>query len=234
MLEFERQAWAAGWKRVAGVDEAGRGPLAGPVVAGAVVIEQSFLEEQAGGLLRDLTDSKQLTPAQRDFFYRLLLDSPHVAAGVGISEVEEIDRVNILNATHLAMARAVASLSAPPDHLLVDGLFVPGLPCGSTPIVDGDAKSLSIAAASVVAKVTRDRMMGEMDRIYPGYGFAAHKGYGTKSHTQALLERGPTPIHRRTFRPVRDIVRIREWIERNGASAGADGEGAERERARNG
>ncbi len=220
MLEFERQAWAAGWSRVAGVDEAGRGPLAGPVVAGAVVIERAYLEAEADGCFRDLTDSKQLTATQRETFYRLLTESPHVSSGIGIADVEEIDRVNILNATHLAMARAVASLSVPPDHLLVDGLFVPGLPCGSTPIVDGDAKSLSIAAASVVAKVSRDRMMLEMDRRYPGYGFAGHKGYGTKSHTQALLERGPTPIHRRTFRPVRDIVRIREWIERNGPVQG--------------
>ena len=215
MLRFERQAWEAGHRRVAGVDEAGRGPLAGPVVAAALTFDRAFVLAEECGSLTGLTDSKQLTAAQRDFFYERLIASPAVEVGLGIADVEEIDRINILNATHLAMARALLSLANLPEHALVDGLFVPGLPCSSTPIVDGDAKSLSIAAASVIAKVTRDRMMKDLDRQYPGYGFAVHKGYGTKAHTQALLEHGPSPVHRRTFRPVRDIIRIRTWIEVN-------------------
>ena len=216
MLQFERQAWGSGYRRVAGVDEVGRGPLAGPVVAAAVVFDPEFLQSNEHELLRGLTDSKQLTEKQREFFSALLTESPHVEIGMGLAEVLEIDEINILHATHLAMARAVACLDPLPDHVLVDGLFVPGLPCPSTPIVDGDAKSLSIAAASGVAKVRRDNMMRELDRQYPEYGFCAHKGYGTKAHAQALLEYGPSPIHRRTFRPVRDIIRIRSWIEENG------------------
>jgi ribonuclease HII len=218
LLQFERQAWDAGHRRVAGVDEAGRGPLAGPVVAAAVVIEADFLRANERERFAKLTDSKQLTAHQRDFFFDLLTGSPQVEVGVGMADAAEIDEKNILNATHLAMARAVARLVPLPEHLLVDGLFVPGLPCSSTPIVDGDAKSLLIAAASVIAKVTRDRLMRDLDRQYPEYGFAEHKGYGTKAHAQALLEHGPTPIHRRTFRPVRDIARIRSWIESNGQS----------------
>ena len=216
MLQFERQAWDAGYHRVGGVDEAGRGPLAGPVVAAALVVDAHFLRSNEHDQFEKLTDSKQLTVNQREFFFDILTRSPHVEIGVGMADAAEIDEKNILHATHLAMARAIARLVPLPDHVLVDGLFVPGLPCSSTPIVDGDAKSLLIAGASVVAKVTRDRLMRELDREYPGYGFAEHKGYGTKHHAQALLEHGPTPVHRRTFRPVRDIIRIRAWIEENG------------------
>ena len=215
MLQFERQAWESGYARVAGVDEVGRGPLAGPVVAAAVVFDRAFLETHEHDVLSGLTDSKRLSEKQREAFNAILTQSPLVQIGFGLADVGEIDEVNILRATHRAMARALAKLSPLPDHVLVDGLFVPGLPCSSTAIVAGDAKSLSIAAASVVAKVLRDSLMREMDRRYPEYGFAAHKGYGTKAHTQALLEHGPTPAHRRTFRPVRDIIRIRSWIERN-------------------
>ena len=209
MLSFERQCWQEGVRRLAGVDEAGRGPLAGPVVAGAVVFDRDFLEREEHGVLEGLTDSKKLSPARREFFYALLTASPHVAIGVGVAQVDEIDSLNILRATHVAMARAVAALPDPPDRILVDGLYVPGLPCPEIPIIKGDSRSLSIASASIVAKVVRDRRMVEMDAVYPEYGFAVHKGYGTQAHIQALFEHGPSPIHRRTFRPVREAAEIR-------------------------
>lgn len=213
MLEHERESWKTGIKRLAGMDEAGRGPLAGPVVASAVVMDRCFLEEQEHGLLADLTDSKQLTERQRESFYALLSSSQHVRFGLGSSSPDEIDRINILNATHAAMARALLALPEMPEHVLVDGLAVKGLPCPSTPIVRGDGASLLIAAASVIAKVTRDRLMKKLDLQYPGYGFARHKGYGSRMHMLALLELGPSPIHRKTFRPVREAAVIRERKE---------------------
>lgn len=209
MLSFECLHWESGSVRVAGIDEAGRGPLAGPVVAGAVVLDPAFARQEENGLLQGLTDSKKLTLNQREFFFKLLNDEPCVQIGIGFADVEEIDELNILNATHLAMMRAVEDLGEPPQHILVDGLPVPGLPCASTPIVKGDSKSLSIAAASVIAKVTRDHDMQDLDAIFPQYGFAKHKGYGTQSHIQALFEHGPCMIHRRTFRPVREALEIR-------------------------
>jgi ribonuclease HII len=215
LLQFERQSWEAGFHRLAGVDEAGRGPLAGPVVAAALIFERAFLEAEQYGLLQGITDSKRLTPHQRDRFFEMLTCHPSVTIGCGIAEVAEIDEVNILRATHRAMARALAALDPLPDYALIDGLPVPNLPCPSLAIVSGDSKSLSIAAASIVAKVTRDRLMGELDAAYPQYGFARHKGYGTKDHTAALLQHGPTPAHRRSFRPVREVVRIRAWIASN-------------------
>lgn len=198
---------------MAGVDEAGRGPLAGPVVAAAVIIERDFLETEQRGRLADINDSKQLSPSLRETCWTRLNECPHVAIGIGVAEVAEIDRLNILCASHLAMRRALEALHPAPDFALVDGLAVPGLPCPSLPIVHGDARSLSIAAASIAAKVTRDRMMEAMDQVYPLYGFARHKGYGTRAHTQALLENGPCPIHRRSFRPVREIERLRQWTD---------------------
>ncbi len=209
MLDHERGVWSTGIVRLAGVDEAGRGPLAGPVVAAAVVFDPGLAEEALGGVFADLTDSKALTAAQRDGFFDQLCAHPGVWHGIGISDREEIDRLNILRATHLAMARALAALPTPPEHVLVDGRPVPGLPCVSTAIVGGDGLSLSIAAASVLAKVTRDRRMRVLDRQYPQYGFAAHKGYGTSAHMQALLEFGPCPEHRRSFRPVREAEALR-------------------------
>ena len=202
MLRFERQAWTKGYTRVAGVDEAGRGPLAGPVVAAAVVFDPGFLQRSASEILRGLTDSKRLSKSRRDYFFELLCGRPEIGIGVGQANVEEIDTRNILRATHLAMARALANLNPPPDHALVDGRPVPGLPCSFTAIVGGDGRSLSIAAASVVAKVTRDRIMVDLDGRYPDYGFARHKGYGTPEHLQALRKYGPTPFHRRSFEPV--------------------------------
>jgi len=209
MLRAERRHWQDGRARVAGLDEAGRGPLAGPVVAAAVILDARFAEAELERELGLLTDSKKLSETRRESFSELLQNSSFVEIGVGFSEVEEIEELNILNATHLAMARAVRDLSALPDHILVDGLPVGGLPCPSTPIVGGDARSLSIAAASVVAKVVRDHCMQEVDRLYPQYGFARHKGYGSRVHIQALFEHGPCPIHRRTFRPVREAAAIR-------------------------
>lgn len=207
MLNLERQYWDNGVLLLAGVDEAGRGPLAGPVVAGAVVLTRHFAESEEHGLLSGLTDSKKLTPSRRESFMQLLSESTHVDIGIGVADVEEIDEINILNATHLAMARAIQDLAFMPEHIIVDGLQVAGLPCPSTPIIKGDSKSLSIAAASVVAKVTRDARMCALDAEYPQYGFARHKGYGTKIHIQALFEYGPSPVHRQTFRPVMEAGR---------------------------
>ena len=209
MLEYERQFWARGMRRLAGVDEAGRGPLAGPVMAAAVIIDPSFAEAEEHGQLEGLTDSKQLSEGRRNFFFEILMRSQFVEKSVGTADSREIDELNILRATHLAMARAVGGLAVLPEHVLVDGLPVHGLPCESTAIVSGDAKSLSIAAASVIAKVTRDSLMKKLDGIYSQYGFARHKGYGTRAHMQALLEYGPSPEHRRSFRPVREAAEIR-------------------------
>ncbi|MFH0879064.1 MAG: ribonuclease HII [Lentisphaerota bacterium] len=206
MLEHERHAWGHGCRRLAGVDEAGRGPLAGPVVASAVYIERSFLEGEELCLFKDLNDSKQLSEARREHFFDLLTRAPSVSIGVGQAGVQEIDTLNILRATHLAMARALQTFDPLPDHALVDGLPVKGLPCASTAIVDGDALSLLIAAASVIAKVTRDRIMRDLDVKFPVYGFAKHKGYGTRDHLEALRRHGPCPFHRRSFGPVRQLT----------------------------
>ena len=209
LLQFERQAWASGCKRVAGVDEAGRGPLAGPVVAAAVIFSRAFIEQEEHRLFDALTDSKQLTANQRNRFFELLVNSPEVEIGIGFGDVLEIDEINILCATHRSMNRCLHHLAALPEYALVDGLPVPNLPCPSLAIIRGDARSLSIAAASVIAKVTRDRWMTDLDRRHPEYGFVRHKGYGTAAHIQALLKYGATREHRRSFRPVRDIEAIR-------------------------
>lgn len=193
---------------MAGVDEAGRGPLAGPVVAGAVMADRAFLEREAEGRFLGLTDSKKLTKSKREFFFSLISEAPEVMVGIGLASVEEIDKINILRATHLAMRRALEDLQEMPEHALVDGLPVEGLPCDSSAIVRGDSLSLCIAAASVVAKVARDRMMVELDNEHPSYGFAQHKGYGTRQHMKALLEGGPCVHHRRSFQPVKDAERI--------------------------
>jgi ribonuclease HII len=202
LLHHEQAAWHSGAVSVAGVDEAGRGPLAGPVVSSAVVFEKSFLEAEADQSLSGLTDSKKLSAKRREFFYALLTECPHAQIGIGRASVEEIDSINILRATHLAMRRALEALPVRPDLALVDGLPVKGLPVPHQAIVRGDAASLSIAAASVIAKVTRDRLMVEMAATYPGYGFERHKGYGTQIHMDALQQLGPCPIHRKSFAPV--------------------------------
>jgi ribonuclease HII len=192
---FERALWANGFARVAGVDEAGRGPLAGPVVAAAVVLPPGF--DPAG-----VRDSKKLSPhAREQAFARIEQDA--LGVGVGIVGPADIDRLNILRATHEAMRRALGALcSPPPDAVLVDGLPVPNLhPCCRA-LVKGDDKSVSIAAASIVAKVTRDRLMAAFHDEFPVYDFARHKGYGTPQHLAALGEHGPCPLHRRSFAPV--------------------------------
>ena len=206
MLTFERQMWEKTPGLVlAGVDEAGRGCLAGPVVAGAVSMPDELAERLYAGELAGLTDSKQLTALRREAFFEILSNTPGVALATGWCSAKEIDRFNILVATHRAMRRAVEGLPFKVDHVLVDGLPVKGLPCPSTAIVKGDAKSFLIAAASVAAKVSRDHFMVKLHAQYPQYGFAAHKGYGVHEHMAALFKYGSCPEHRHTFRPVQDV-----------------------------
>ena len=202
-LSFETQLWQDGLSRVAGVDEAGRGPLAGPVVAAAVILPHAWAVSGFDERLRDLNDSKQLTARQRDEFFALLTAHPEIRHAIASADAGLIDRINILQATHRAMNQALAQLEPPPEHVLVDGLRVKSMLFPQTPLVKGDARSYSIAAASVLAKVTRDRLMLEYDRQWPVYGFAEHKGYGTPQHLAALAKHGPCPIHRRSFAPLK-------------------------------
>jgi ribonuclease HII len=204
-LSHERELWEQGTIRVAGVDEAGCGPLAGPVVAAAVMFPCSW---QATGLdpkLRGLNDSKQLTEEQRETFFSSITLHPEIRSAIAIVDVEMIDRINIRQAAWRAMNHALDQLEPRPEHVLVDGLKIKWLPYSQTALVQGDCKSYSIAAASVLAKVTRDRMMLEFDRQYPAYGFAGHKGYATPQHYAAIKEHGPCPIHRRSFSPFRPV-----------------------------
>ena len=189
-FSFERQCYGP----VCGVDEAGRGPLAGPVVAAAVILTPARIPE-------GLNDSKALSPKQRELLLNMIEKNAQI--GIGIAEPEEIDRINILGASLIAMRRAVLALPALPDMALIDGNKLPDLPCAAQAIVKGDSRSLSIAAASIVAKVTRDRLMIDADARYPGYGFAAHKGYPTKAHIESVNNIGASPIHRQSFKPVR-------------------------------
>lgn len=198
--EWERRLWAEGWARVAGVDEAGRGPLAGPVVAAAVILPPDVE-------LEGLRDSKRLPEGARERLYARIVEVA-VCWSVGAAEPEEIDALNILRATHQAMARALAGLSPAPHGALVDGLPVQGLACAHRAVVRGDSLCVSIAAAAVLAKVTRDRRMEELDRQHPGYGLARHKGYGTREHLEALRELGPSPCHRRSFAPVAAVCGV--------------------------
>jgi ribonuclease HII len=202
-LEYERGLWQQGAAIVAGVDEAGRGPLAGPVVAAAVVLPQRWLTSGFDDCLRGLNDSKQLSERQRESFFARITLHPEILHAVAIVDADMIDRVNILQATHQAMNHALAQLQPAPQHVLVDGHPVRTMRFPQTALVQGDARSYSIAAASVLAKVTRDRMMLEFDKLYPGYGFAEHKGYGTPQHCEAIRKLGPCPIHRRSFAPFR-------------------------------
>lgn len=200
----ERTCLASVSGPLAGVDEAGRGPLAGPVVAAAVVLPLDWIRDGLPPELRDLNDSKQLTASQREAFFGLLTSLPGVRFAVAESDAAEIDRINILQATHRAMNLAIRALGKPPvAHALVDGRPVKTLCVSQTALVKGDSLSYSIAAASVLAKVTRDRFMLEAERRWPGYGFAVHKGYPTPEHLAALERLGPCPIHRRSFAPLR-------------------------------
>ncbi|MBX3490524.1 ribonuclease HII [Parvibaculum sp.] len=182
---------------VCGVDEAGRGPWAGPVVAAAVILDAACIPP-------GLNDSKKLDAARRESLFAALEASAVI--GIGEASVAEIDRLNILQATMLAMRRAVAALAVPPAFALIDGNRLPALPCPARAIVKGDALSLSVAAASIAAKTVRDRTMCELAEIHPGYGFERHKGYGTAAHAQALLRLGPSPAHRTSFAPIRKML----------------------------
>ncbi len=186
-----------GAKRVAGVDEAGRGPLAGPVVAAAVILDTNKIPD-------GLDDSKMLSATKREALFDIIMKCAQV--GIGIAEPEEIDRINILHATMCAMQRSVADLPNPPSAILIDGNRCPDFDIPTQAIVKGDAKSLSIAAASIIAKTVRDRLMIGADHRFPGYGHSGHKGYPTKAHKEALVQLGASPIHRRSYAPVRDVL----------------------------
>lgn len=198
-LSLEIALQANGYLRIAGIDEAGRGPLAGPVAAAAVILPKNF---NCPGL----DDSKKISPKLRDRLYERLTNDPEIYWAVATAEREEIDRVNILRATHLAMRRAAEALVPIPAYCLIDGLPVNPFPLPHDAIVKGDGKSLSIAAASIIAKVTRDRIMREIDREFPQFGFAKHQGYGTKTHLEALRIHGPCRHHRLTFQPVAQLT----------------------------
>jgi len=198
-LKLEKALHSRGLRIVAGVDEAGRGPLAGPVSAAAVILP---LRYRCPGL----DDSKKLSPVKRESLHARLTTDPKVTWAVALADVEEIDSINILRATHLAMRRAVEQLRVAIDHCLIDGLPVPAFPWSHDGVVKGDGLSLSIAAASVIAKVTRDRWMHQASHEFPHYGFERHQGYGTPEHLAALRTHGPCRIHRRSFRPVSQLT----------------------------
>jgi ribonuclease HII len=203
-LELEHHA--RGLTRLAGVDEAGRGPLAGPVVAAAAVLPVEWVTEGLPETLLRLNDSKQLTEKIREELFAAIHSETQIHFGIGIIDSALIDDINILQATHRAMNAALAQLDPPAAHALMDGRLVPTLATPQTAIIKGDAKSHSIAAASILAKVTRDRLMREYHEQWPEYGFAQHKGYGTAAHQAALEQHGPCPIHRRSFAPVRAVI----------------------------
>lgn len=197
-FSFEIAARTRGAARIAGVDEVGRGPLAGPVTAAAVVLDPARIPV-------GLNDSKALTAKRRDALFEEILAAADVS--IAHASVEEIDQINILRASHLAMERAIAGLAEVPDHVLIDGNLIPrGLTLSAEPIIKGDARSLSIAAASIVAKVTRDRIMVDLAQQHPGYGWETNAGYPSKSHISALQSLGVTPHHRRSFKPVHNIL----------------------------
>jgi ribonuclease HII len=198
-FSLENALRARGLATLAGVDEAGRGPLAGPLAAAAAVLPADFS-------CPGLDDSKKLSPRQRESIYQVLTGDPRVIWSVALASAAEIDTLNILRATHLAMRRAVEGLGVTPDHCLIDGLPVRGFPWPHDAIVKGDGRSCSIAAASILAKVTRDRLMRELDAEFPQYGFAKHQGYGTKQHLEALRIHGPCCHHRRSFEPVAQLA----------------------------
>lgn len=198
LLEFERELYDKGITLIAGVDEAGRGPLCGPVVAAACILPKNYE-------LDGLNDSKKLTEKKRDRFYEILIKEA-VAYGVGIASPKKIDEINIYTATKEAMREAISNLQVKPEHVLIDAMPLE-LDVPTTSIIKGDAKSLSIAAASVIAKVTRDRMMYELDKQYPEYGYASHKGYPTKKHIEAVRKYGVLDFYRFTFAPISDIVK---------------------------
>ena len=196
MMAYEKECYARGMKLIAGVDEVGRGPLAGPVVAASVILPKACK-------IPGLNDSKKIPKSKHKEIYEAVLQEA-IAIGIGVKDNQVIDQVNIYEATKLAMMEAIGQLDPQPQHLLIDAMKL-DLPISQTSIIKGDANSLSIAAASIVAKVTRDQMMGEFDREYPGYDFAQNAGYGTAKHLDGLEQLGVTPIHRRSFEPVKSM-----------------------------
>jgi ribonuclease HII len=199
MSLHEQRIRAEGFVRIAGVDEAGRGPLAGPVVAAACILP-------TGVFFKDLNDSKQLSAQVRERLYSEITRCPNLIFGIGIVDEKTIDQINILQATFLAMRRAVEALLTLPDYLLIDGNQLPKFNIPTKSLIHGDALSVSIAAASVLAKVTRDRIMEKMDEEWPHYGFKQHKGYATEQHLEAIFRHGPCPIHRESFDPIRTLL----------------------------
>lgn len=196
-LKYENEAYARGKKIIVGMDEAGRGPMAGPLVVGAVIFEKGFYNE-------DINDSKKLTEKKREALYDLIIENA-LAYCIEVIDVEEVDQLNVYQASKTGMLRAIEHLSIQPDYALTDAMPL-GNAIEHQAIIKGDALSISIAAASILAKVTRDRIMKEYDLIYPEYGFAKHKGYPTKQHKEALKTYGVTPIHRKTFQPVKEVL----------------------------
>ncbi len=199
MFQFEELYRRKGKSHIAGLDEAGRGPLAGPVVAAAVVLPVSFD-------ISGINDSKKLTEKARSTLFEKLLACPAIQIGVGIVSERVIDKINILQATKLAMKQSIKNLPKQPDHLLIDGLNLDQIPISQTKIIKGDSCSVSIASASIIAKVIRDTIMLEYEKALPGYNFAKHKGYGTKDHCDALMANGASCIHRKTFAPVANLL----------------------------
>ncbi len=203
-LTFERKLWEDKKQWIAGLDEAGRGAWAGPVVAAVVILPQVANLEQN---LLGVRDSKQMNVHQREYWADIIKEHAQ-AWGIGSAVHSEIDQMGILPATRLAMQRALEQLSTSPDHLLIDALLLPNLNTPQTALIKGDQRCLSIAAASILAKTTRDALMRQEDDYYPLYGFSRHKGYGTRIHQRALTENGPCPIHRMSFRPLRELPTI--------------------------
>ena len=200
MLRYEKEIYAQGFQVIAGIDEVGRGPLAGPVVAAAVILPK-------GCKIKHLNDSKKIPKSKHEAIYHEVLEQA-VAVGIGIKDAQVIDQVNIYEATKLAMLEALCKLEPQPQQLLIDAMKL-DTPIPQQSIIKGDANSLSIAAASIVAKVTRDRLMSDFDQTYPGYGFAKNAGYGTSEHLEGLNSLGITPIHRRSFEPIKSMMRNR-------------------------
>lgn len=197
MLRYEKELYSQGFQALAGIDEVGRGPLAGPVVAAAVILPKNCK-------IRGLNDSKKIPKKKHEEIYQAVLDQA-LSVGIGIVDSQVIDQVNIYQATKLAMKEAVSKLELAPDFLLIDAMEL-DLPIGQQAIIKGDANSLSIAAASILAKVTRDRIMADYDQAYPGYDFSKNAGYGTKAHLEGLERHGVSPIHRRTFEPIKSML----------------------------
>lgn len=205
LYQYEKELWKSGINLIAGMDEVGRGPLIGPVVTACVILPKDFV-------LEGLTDSKKLSEKKREEFYDYIMEHA-ISVGIGMMDEKVIDEVNIYEATKLAMYQAVEKSRVKPEHVLIDAMKLDKLEMPSTSIIKGDAKSISIAAASVIAKVTRDRMMIELDKKYPMYGFKSHKGYPTKKHIEALKEYGLIDGYRKTFKPVSEMVKELENVK---------------------